>query len=212
MEMDARSQGVAGVWPPQNGRRPARQSQTRTGCATSARRPALSAALRYSLPWPRRQLTSRTAFAAFRQSRRSQITKRAARAGHGRCVPRRLAGASRAVRVRLCGSARGVCSANHPRPDFVSGATRQGRFLVSQHEPLAGGAWHDALTVVCVGGRKRTAAKHRQKSPDPCARTRIGLKHRTGRGARYSLRFALGRAIAAFAYTRPIRNEPEAGS
>ena len=34
--------------------------------------------------------------------------RRAARAGHGPCAPRRLTGASQPVRARLCGSARGV--------------------------------------------------------------------------------------------------------
>jgi hypothetical protein len=44
--------------------------------------------LRCSVPRPRRQLTTRSAGAAFRQSRRSQSTRRAARAGHGPCASR----------------------------------------------------------------------------------------------------------------------------
>jgi hypothetical protein len=47
-----------------------------------------------SVPWPRRKLTSRPAGAAFKQSRRSQFTRRASHAGHGPCAPRRCIGAA----------------------------------------------------------------------------------------------------------------------
>jgi hypothetical protein len=89
-------------------RRRWRQSQARTGHAASLRRSAAPTSLRCSVPWPRRQLTSRTACAAFRQSRRSQFTRRAARAGHEPCAPRRPRGASQPARARLCGSVGGL--------------------------------------------------------------------------------------------------------
>ena len=106
-----------------------RQSRARAGRDASLRRSAAPTALRCSRPWPRRQLTARTAFAPFRQSRRSQRLRRAARAGHGRCAPRRLRGASRPARARLCGNARGVRSEDHRGHDLASGGTWQGRFL-----------------------------------------------------------------------------------
>ena len=71
--------------------------------------------LRCSGPWPRRQLTSRPAGAAFKQSRRSQSTRRAARAGHGPCASRHRIGALTATRrglgsvVRYPANTRAAC-------------------------------------------------------------------------------------------------------
>ncbi len=82
--------------------------------------------------------------ATFKQAATSQFTKRAARAGHEPCAPRRLRGALRPPRTHLCGNA---CSApeksksgNVPQGSPCSpsqtqnggsaaGGTRQGRFL-----------------------------------------------------------------------------------
>jgi hypothetical protein len=72
--------------------------------------------LRCSAPWPRRQLTARTAFAPFKQSRRSQFTRRAARAGHGPCASRHRIGAPQPARAHPCGhgsDARGEQSSAH---------------------------------------------------------------------------------------------------
>ena len=53
------------------------QSRARAGRDASLRRSASPTALRCSVPWPRRQLTSRASRAAFKQSRRSRRTRRA---------------------------------------------------------------------------------------------------------------------------------------
>jgi hypothetical protein len=84
---------------------PVRQSRARAGRDTSLRRSASPASLRCSRPWPRR-LTLYARFArCARTDAPSQRWWRAARAGHERCACRRLGGAPRPARARLCGGA-----------------------------------------------------------------------------------------------------------
>jgi hypothetical protein len=63
-------------------------------------------ALRCSVSWPVAQLASLTLFAPLRQPATSQLTERAARAGHKPCAARRLTGAAQPARACLCRSVR----------------------------------------------------------------------------------------------------------
>ena len=77
---------------------------------------------------PVAQLAARTGVRYAQTVATSQSTKRAARAGHELCAPRRLTGASRpaaapASRQRL------ACSTKRHRRCLASGGTRQGRFV-----------------------------------------------------------------------------------
>ena len=77
--------------------------------------------------------------AAFKQSRRSQSTRRAARAGHGPCAPRRLRGASQPARARLCGSA-GLLGRNKPGLDPRQAAPGRGDFCGDEEHSAGVGA------------------------------------------------------------------------
>ena len=173
------------------GRYRRKQSRARAGRDASVRRSAAPTALWCSVPWPRRQLTARTAFAPFRQSRRSQFTRRAARAGHGPCAPRRLTGASQPARARLCGNARGVGPEHHRGHDLASGGTRQGRFLRRR------GAQRQ--------GRRAVSALR----PHAC---RICLSAARQRVASYAARPRGEHRSGVVAKRRPPQHEPLAGA
>jgi hypothetical protein len=149
MEVCARRRRIAELQRPLFGQRSARQSRARAGRDASLRRSASPTALRCSVPWPRRQLTARTAFAPFRQSRRSQSTRRATRAAHGPCAPRRLRGASRPARARLCGGARGVRPKTKPATTSRQAAPGRGDFCGDEEHSAGVGARSALRALTC---------------------------------------------------------------
>ena len=101
--------------------------------------------------------------AAFKQSRRSQSTRRAARAGHGPCAPRRLTGASRPARARLCGNARGVQGKTTKTPTSRQAVPGRGDFC-GDEERSAGVGARSALRPhacrICLSAARQRVASY----------------------------------------------------
>jgi len=108
-------------------------------------------ALRCSVSWPVAKLTALTAFAAFKQTATSQLTKRAARAGHEPCAARRLRGAAQPTRARLC---------------------RNVACLGEKHQRCLSGRWHPAgaisVATRSAGPRSARASALRQLTRGVC--------------------------------------------
>jgi hypothetical protein len=174
-----------------------------------------------SAPWPRRQLASRPAGAAFKQSRRSQSTRRASRAGHGPwpcrprragrpdrsqgtngppdrlcpcSPPRRLRGASRPARARLCGSAVRVWPKTSPATTSRQAVPGRGDFC-GDEEHSAGVGARSAL-------RELTRRYGLNVAPGPQGLARSELSARPRREHR----------SAVGPKGRPLQHEPLAGA
>ncbi len=95
----------------------------------------------------------------------SQWLKRAARAGRGPCASRRLRGALRPARARLCGSTGGL-RREHPCCCLAAGGTRRRRFLWRREAQAWGRRAQRASTTISSRLSERSERSERSEFRD----------------------------------------------